>query len=167
MKLARSFVAIMAVAALTGCDDNGDGDPDPNIAGVYTVTEFRYTADESGESIDLAGLPASVGGPYGILDMTVAADNSFTGTLKLPTPAGPQEFDIGGDIDFTGGNTLRIDFDAATDALGQLDDFEDGTFSMIGNTLTIILPNVTFDFGAVGGTPGEVDADLRIVGSRS
>lgn len=170
MKLARSFVAIMAIAALTACDDDDDPtDTDPNIAGTYTVTEFRYTADQTGgPSVDLASIPAGSGGPYGILTMTVASDNSFTGSLKLPTSTGPQTFPIGGDIEFTGGSNVRIDFNAATDALGQLDDFEDGTLTMSGNTITIILPDVTFDYGVLTGTPsGDVDSSLRIVGTRS
>lgn len=167
MKLARSFVAIMAVAALAACGDDPI-DEDPDIAGVYTVSEFRYTADEGGQSVDLAGIPETSGGPYGILSMTVATDNSFTGSLKLPTPTGPVTFPIGGDIEFTGGNTIRIDFNEATDALQQLDDFEDGTFSLVGNTLTIVLPNVTFDFGALTGTStGDTESSLSIVGTRS
>ena len=170
MKLARSFVAIMAIAALTACDeDPNDPDEDPNIAGTYTVSEFRYTSDASGgPSVDLAGIGAAQGGPYGILNMTVASDNSFTGQLKLPTSTGPQTFPIGGQIDFTGGNNVRIDFNAATDALGQLDDYEDGTLTMSGNTITIVLPDVTFDYGVLTGTPsGDVDSNLRIVGTRS
>lgn len=170
MKLARSFVAVMAIAALTACDEDPEGpEEDPNIAGVYTVSEFRYTSDASGgPSVDLASIPASSGGPYGILNMTVASDNSFTGQLKLPTPTGPQTFPIGGEIEFMSGSNVRIDFDAQTDALQQLDDFEDGTLTMSGNTITIILPNVTFDYGVLTGTPsGDVESDLRIVGTRS
>ena len=169
MKLARSFVAVMAIGALTACDDDNGTEPDPNIAGTYTVTEFRYTADASGgPSVDLAGIGAAQGGPYGILNMTVEEDNSFTGQLKLPTPAGPQTFNAGGDIEFTGGNNVRIDFDAATDALEILDDYEDGTLTMSGNTITIILPDVTFDYGVLAGTStGDTESDLRIVGTRS
>lgn len=169
MKLARSFVAIMAVAALTACDDGDDPEPPPSIAGVYTVSEFRYTSDASGgPTVDLASIPAPQGGPYGILTMTVAADNSFSGSLKLPTATGPQTFSIGGDITLQSGDDIRIDFNAATQALGVLDPFEVGTYTMSNNTLTIILPNVTFDYGALSGNPsGAVDSNLRIVGTRS
>lgn len=167
MKLARSFVALMAVAALTACDDDGDGDDPVNLAGVYTVSEFRYTADSGSPSVDLAGIPASSGGPYGILDMTVDEDHSFEGTLKLLVNGVPMTFDAGGDIVLTGDDNIRINFDAATQALGILDAFEEGTYSMVVNTLTITLPNVTFNFGAFGGANESVDSDLRIVATRS
>lgn len=168
MKLARSFVAIMAVAALAACGDDDPLPPEDNIAGVYSVSQFEYTADEGGQSVDLAGIPITSGGPYGILSMTVAADHSFTGSLKLPTAQGPATFPIGGDIALTGSNTITITFDEETNELEQLDPVEVGTYSMVGNTLTIELPNVTFDFGAISGTPtGPVDADLEIVGTRS
>ena len=168
MKLARTFVAVMAIAAFTACEEDDDGDDPISLAGTYLVTEFRYTADSGAPSVDLAGIPAAQGGPYGILDLTVAADHSFDGSLKLPTAGGPMTFDIGGDITLESGDDIRIDFDAATQALGVLDPFEVGTYTMSGNTLTIILPNVSFDFGALAGTPsGEVESDLRIVGSRS
>lgn len=167
MKLARSFVAIMAIASLTACDDEDGGtDPEPNIAGTYTVSEFRYTADSGAPSVDLASIPAGSGGPYGILSMTVAADNSFEGSLKLPTAGGPMTFDIGGDIELDG-DDITIDFDAATEALGVLDPEESGTYAMAGNTLSITLPDVTFNFGSFGGADEDVDANLEITGTRS
>ena len=168
MMLKRSFVAIMAVAALTACDGDDDDDDDVNLEGVYAVSSFTYTADSGAPSVDLAGIPAAQGGPYGILSMTVQEDHSFSGSLKLPTAGGPQTFPIGGDITLTGSNDIRIDFNAATQALGVLDPFEEGTYDLDGNTLTIELPNVTFDFGALAGTPsGDVESDLLIVGTRS
>ena len=171
MKLARTFVAVLAITAVTACDDEDDPtDGDPNIAGEYDVTQFEYESDEAGgPSVDLATIPPAQGGPYGITQMTVAADNSFEGEIRLPTGGGPVTFDVGGDIDFTGGDAVRIDFDAATDALGLLDDFEDGTLELEGNTITIVLPNVTFNFHDVNpaAEDEEVDADLTIVGTRS
>ena len=169
MKLARSFVAVMAIAALAGCDEDDPTDPDPvNLAGVYAVTSFTYTADSGAPSVDLAGIPAAQGGPYGILDMTVASDHSFEGVLRLPTAGGPMNFDIGGDITLSGTNTITIAFDAATQALDILDPSETGTYSFVGSTLTITLPDVSFDFGALAGTPsGEVASNLTIVGTRS
>ena len=96
--------------------------------------------------------------------MTVESDHTFAGTLKLPQGGTVVTLPIGGDIEVTGTNTLRIDFDATTDSYGVLDDFEDGTFQLSGNTLTIVLPEVTFDFTLSGQPP--VDADLTIVGTR-
>ncbi|HSH45283.1 MAG TPA: hypothetical protein VK966_05480, partial [Longimicrobiales bacterium] len=146
-------------------DDPADPDPDPEaeLAGSYDVQTFRYDADDSDQSLDLALIPAAQGGPWGILEMTVETDGAFDGTMKLPTPAGVQEFDVGGDIEVTGPGTVRIDFDTATDALGVLDDFEDGTYAISGDVLTLVLPDVTFDFTQSG---DEVDADLTIVASR-
>ena len=170
MKFTRSFVAIMAIAALTACDDDDDPtDEGDVIAGEYTVSEFRYTADAAGgPTVDLAGIGAAQGGPYGILEMTVDTDNSFAGVLRLPTAGGPQNFNIGGDIELSGSDNITIDFNAATEALGVLDPEESGTYDLNGNTLTITLPDVSFDYGALAGTPsGEIASDLRIVGSRS
>ena len=165
MKLTRTFVAIMAIAALTACDDEDDptDEGDPNIAGDYDVSEFRYTDDDNAAiTFNLASLNP----PLGITSMEVASDNSFSGTLVLP------EFGaipIGGDIEFTGDEEVRIDFNDATDELGVLDDFEDGTLELEDNTITIVLPNVTFNFSDLNPAwPDEdAEADLRIVGTRS
>jgi hypothetical protein len=170
MKFTRTFVAIMAIAAVTACgDDDEDGDPELDISGDYEVTEFRYTADANAAmTVDLASIPPAQGGPYGITSMVVADDNSFEGSITLPTGAGPVTFDVGGDIAFTGGDDVRIDFDDATDELGLLDDFEDGTLELEGNTITILLPNVTFNFHDVNPAAPDTDAEsnLRIVGTR-
>ena len=167
MKLARSFVAIMAVATLAACGDDPD-EEDVDLSGVYTVSQFRYQSDaNAGLAVDLASIPPSSGGPYGILDMTVEEDHSFEGTLKLLVNGVPTPFDAGGNIELTGGNGIRINFDAATQALGILDPFEVGTYSMVGSTLTIDLPNVTFNFGSFGGPNEPVESDLRIVAART
>lgn len=168
MKLARSFVAIMAVAALVACDEDPTDPEEVSLAGTYTVSTFAYQADAGGDPVNLALIPAGSGGPYGITTMTVAADNSFNGSLRLPTANGPVAFPIGGDITLSGSNGISIEFDAATNALDQLDPVEAGTYSMVGNTLTITLPDVTFDFGALVGTPtGDTPSSLTIVGTRS
>lgn len=169
MKLMRSLAPLAAVVFLTAgmCDDEGDDDQDPTIAGVYTVSEFRYTADSGSPTVDLASIGAAQGGPYGITSMTVDADNSFSGVLRLPTAGGPMNFPIGGDIDLDG-DDISITFDDATNALEILDPVESGSYTMVNNTLTITLPDVSFDYGLLTGTPsGEVASNLRIVGSRS
>ena len=167
MKLARNAVMVMFMAAaVAACDEEGDptGIEVSALAGVYSVQTFEYEADDGSNSFDLATVPATQGGPWGILDMTVATDGSFEGEMKLPTPQGVQTFAVGGDIAITSDSTMRIDFDAQTDALGLLDDFEDGTFTLNGNTLTLVLTNVTFDFTLSGGEP--VPADLTIIATR-
>lgn len=165
MKLTRSFVAILAIAALTACDDEDDptDEGDPNIAGDYDVSEFRYTDDDNPAiTFNLSSLNP----PMGITSMEVASDNSFSGTLVHPSFGA---IDIGGDIEFTGEEEIRIDFDEQTDQLGFLDDFEDGSLELEGNTITIVLPDVTFNFSDLNPAwPDEdAEADLRIVGTRS
>lgn len=166
MKLARNAVMMMFMAAtLAACDEPIDPTPDVSIlAGVYSVQTFEYESDDGENSFDLATVPATQGGPWGIISMTVETDGSFDGVMKLPTPQGIQTFPVGGDIEITGDNTMRIDFDAQTDALEILDDFEDGTFSLNGNILTLVLTDVSFDFTLSGQEP--VPADLTIIATR-
>lgn len=167
MKLVRNAVMVtFMAAAVAACDDDGDttGIEVSALAGVYSVQTFEYEEDDGDNSFDLATVPAQQGGPWGIISMTVATDGSFDGVMKLPSGGTVQEFDVGGDIEITGDNTMRIDFDAQTDALGILDDFEDGTFSLNGNTLTLVLTDVTFDFTLSGEEP--VPADLTIIATR-
>ena len=168
MKLVRNFALILSLSAVAaGCDDTTDPDAIviADLAGTYSVQTFEYEADnDSGTSLDLATVPAAQGGPLGIISMTVDTDGSFAGQMKLPVQGSVQQFPVGGDITLTGDNTMRIDFDAFTDNLGILDDFEDGSFTLDGDNLTLVLPNVTFDFTMSGAEP--VDADLTIVASR-
>lgn len=169
MKLARNAVLMLAFAVTaTACSEDDPSGPPAIAAGAYTVSTFRYASDDGTQQVDLATVPAAQGGPYGILSMTVNSDMSFTGSLKLPTSSGPQTFPIGGDISTSGNNTITIDFDAATNALQVLDPTETGTYTVSGNTLQIVLPNVSFDYGLLVGNPqGEVDSDLTIVGTKS
>ena len=167
MKLARKAVTVMLLAAtVAACDEEGDptGILVADLAGSYSVQTFEYEADDGSASFDLATVPASQGGPLGITEMTVATDGSFAGEMKLPVQGTIQTFDVGGEIEILSDNTMRIDFDQDTDNLGILDDFEDGTFSLNGDNLTLVLPDVTFDFTLSGGEP--VDSDLTIVASR-
>ena len=163
MKLARSFVAVMAVAALTACGEDDPTDEGPSLAGSYTVSSFTYTPDAGGSGVDLASLTAA-GCPCGILSMNVAADNSFSGQLKFP---GRPTATITGDLILSGSNNITIDFDQAVHDATDLED-ESGTYVMNNNTLTITLPDVTFDYGALTGNPGtDTPSVLVIVGTRS
>ena len=162
MKLARSFVAIMAVAALAACDDDPT-DEDESLAGAYTVSSFEYTPDAGGAGVDLASQTA-FGCPCGIVSMNVAADNSFSGQLKFPCQPTAT---ITGDLILSGSNNITIDFSQAVHDATDLED-ESGTYDMDGNTLTITLPEVTFDYGALSGNPGtQTPSVLVIVGTRS
>jgi hypothetical protein len=166
MKLMRSLAPLAAVVLLTAgmCDDDDPSDEGNPLAGTYSVTGFTYTADaNSAMTVNLATIPAGSGGPYGITSMTVEEDNSFAGVLKLP---GAPTLNIEGVIE-TSGNNITIDFDEAT-TLGAVTD-ESGTFVNTSNTLTITLPDVTFNFHVVNpaAPDADVESNLVIVGTRS
>lgn len=168
MKLARNVIMVMFLAAtVAACDEggNGTGIEVSALAGVYSVQTFEYVADDNSNDFDLATVPAEQGGPWGIIDMTVATDGSFDGQLRIPVQGEIRTFDVGGQIVILTDNTMRIDFDQATQALQILDPSEEGTFSLSGDNLTLVLPNVSFDFTLSGAEP--VPADLTIVATRS
>lgn len=164
MKLARSFVAVMAVAALTACGDDDPTGPSHTIAdfaGTWTVQSFTYVADDDpSTSTNLSPLN------FGITTLTIASDGSFSGNLRLPgSPIDP--IPIGGQVVLGSGNNVTIDFNAATEGLpGQPLSDEQGTyaFSNNGNTLTLVLPDVTFDH-TLSGQAG-VDSNLTIVATK-
>ena len=171
MKLARSVVAIMAIAALAACDDDDDNGTGPgddivvaDLAGSYQIGSFTYDHDDSNESVNLTPLG------MGVTELEVEADGSFTGTLVFPHPSTgePTPFPIGGDISISNADDdeadLTIAFDAATQALGLLDASETGTVSLSGNTLTLVLTEVTVPQGLPG---GGANANLIMVATRS
>ena len=162
MKLARSVVAIMAIAALAACDDEDDPtDEGSNLEGEYTVSSFEYTADDGDPSVDLASLPAELGCPCGILSMDVDADNNFSGQLRFP---GSPAVNISGDLEVDG-NDITVDFSDATEQLTGLED-QSGTFTLTsGGTLTMTLPDVTFDFTPFGGEE-DTPSVLVLVGAQ-
>jgi hypothetical protein len=162
MKLARSFVAVMAITALAACDDDDDPTGPESLEGSYTVSGFTYSPDsDAHDGVNLSALTV-LGCPCGILSMDVDADNHFEGVLKYPGVAAQ---DIAGDID-TDGNQITIDFDAATEESAGLED-ESGTYSLTSSGgLTITLPDVTFDFRPFGGAGPDEPADLVIVGAQ-
>jgi hypothetical protein len=166
MKLMRSLAPLAAVLLLTAgsCDEDDPSDEGNPLAGTYSVTGFTYTADANAAmTVNLATVPAGSGGPYGITSMTVAEDNSFAGVLKLP---GVPTLNIEGVIETTG-NNITINFDEATTG-GAVTD-ESGTYTMSGSTLTITLPDVTFNYHLVNpaAPDADVESNLVIVGTRS
>ena len=164
MKLVRSFVAIMAIAAVGACgddDDDGTG-PGASLEGSYTVSGFTYTPDAGGSGVNLALLPSSVGCPCGILSMDVDANNNFSGQLRFP---GEPTATIGGHLDVDG-NNITVDFNQATEDATGLED-EPGTFTLTSSGgLTITLTEVTFDYSPFGGPAGETPSTLVIVGAQ-
>ena len=159
MKLARSFVAVMAITAFTACDEDPT-DEDTSLEGEYVVSSFEYTSDDGEREVDLASLPAQLGCPCGILSMDVDSDNNFEGSLRFP---GQPAVAISGDLE-TDGNDITVDFSDATEALTGLED-QDGTFTRSSSgTLTITLPDVTFDFTPFGGE-ADTPSVLVLVGA--
>ena len=159
MRIARSIVAVMAIAALTACDEDPT-DEDTSLEGEYTVSSFTYTADDGSREVDLASLPSQLGCPCGILSMNVDADNNFSGQLRFP---GQPAVAITGELE-TDGNDITVDFSDATEQLTNLED-QDGTFTLNGGTLTLTLPDVTFDFTPFGGSPNTPSV-LVLVGAQ-
>lgn len=174
MKLARSFVAIMAIAALAACDEEEDP-TDPNgggdaivvadLAGAYQIGSFTYDVDDSDDVLNLTQIG------MGVTQLTVQSSGAFTGTLRFPDPATgtPTDYPIGGTIvlaNATASNAdLTINFDAATQALGILDASESGTVSLSGDDLTLTLTEVTVPDGT--GPLAGLEADLIMVATRS
>ena len=168
MKLARSFVAIMAIAALTACDDEDPTETDPivvaDLAGEYTISSFTYIPDAGGANVNLTSLG------MGVTELTVESNGAFDGTLVFPHPSTgePTAFPIGGTISIADADEddadLTISFDAATQALGILDASETGSLNLDrgDGTLTMRLTEVTIPQGLPGGGN---NADLVMVAS--
>ena len=119
MKRNRMLSPLLALFALaSACDSN---DPSP-IAGSYEATSFVVT--ETGEA------PIDVLAEGGDLTVTIASNNSTTGTLTVPgslTGGGDQSFSMNGTAILTG-NTVRFEQSADTFV-------RDMTFQIVGNDL--------------------------------
>ena len=132
-----SIVLLLVVLSVTCSDSN---EPDVvtvgDLVGTWTATRFQIT-DPSGTvlpvPVDLVG--ALVGGS---LEITVAANGSFTGSFSATAMS--QAIPVAGTVSISG-NTLTIDF---TDGLDQP---ISGAFVLDGDELTVTGSNLTFDYG--------------------
>lgn len=148
MRLLRIAVTgALAIGFAMGCSDSNEPQTNVTIAdlvGTWNATSIVYTDNATDQSINAYALGAR-------LQITVAADGSYTGSLTEPFGA-PQA--ISGTI-IIQGNTITITDDAAPG------DNAVGTFTLAGNTLTITAQD-EFDFGA-----GDVPATLALVMQRA
>ena len=172
MKLARTAVLMLALgAAVAACGDDDPEGPDQftvaDLQGSWDVSTFTYTPDDG--TPGPAAL-ASLG--LGITDLTVTdASGTFEATVVLPDgQGGTQTINLGqapfapNDIDIVG-DSIFIDFAQAVNDSGLFED-QPGTISASasGNIITIVLPEVDFDF-TLQGNPQE-PASLQIVATR-
>jgi len=148
MRLLRIAVTgALAIGFAMGCGDSSGPQENVTIAdlvGTWNATSIVYTNTATDQSINAYLLGAR-------LQITVAADGSYTGSLT--EPFGTPE-DISGTV-IIQGNSITITDDAAPG------DNAVGTFTLSGNTLTITAQD-EFDFGA-----GAVPATLVLVMQRS
>lgn len=149
MTFARA-VGVIALSALavTACDDDPTGVQIADLAGFWTATEFTYsdaTGDHPGFGIDAI----ATGG--GTITLDVTQTGAFSGELSVPgltvhpVTGETVTVEIGGTISLLDDETLHIDFDQATEQLGFFADF-DADFTLVGNVLTFVNEDTTFDF---------------------
>ena len=107
-------------AWLSGCGSDSPNQPS-SIAGVYTATVFRVTPTGQ-PTIDVLAQGGS-------LSITIASDNTASGTLSLPASVAGTPFNASmtGTVVQTG-TTVRFEQTADTFV-------RDLTFTVIGNTL--------------------------------
>lgn len=143
--LRTASLLVLAAFALTACDDSSTGVTLADLAGVWTATQFEYIDNANpGFSID------AVADAGGSVSLDVSESGSFTGSLRIPgltvNPTNGETItvDIGGTISIDG-DTLSIDFNAATEALHLFSDF-DASFELNGDVLTFVNEDSSFDF---------------------
>jgi hypothetical protein len=125
ISVARQRVGMLALltlssAWLTGCGSDTPSQPS-SIAGAYTATVFRVTP--TGQP------PIDVLAQGGSLSVTIASDNTASGTLSLPASVAgtPVTASMTGTVVQTG-TTVRFEQTADTFV-------RDLTFMVVGNTL--------------------------------
>ena len=135
MKTLRRFSLVPLLVALSvSCSDSNGPDvvTIEDFAGSWTASRFQIT-DPSGQVLPV---PVDlIGDALGSLEITVAANGSFTGMFK-PTAISPSTA-IAGTISLSG-NTLTIDFTSG------LDESIAGPFVLNGDELTVTGTNLTF-----------------------
>jgi hypothetical protein len=155
MKFARALaVGAVAAAFAVGCSDSTGSNGDVTVGdlvGTWTATEFTYTnqADRT-EQANMMN--------FGLeLVITVTSGGNFTGTLK-ETAVSPV-VSVSGTIAISGSTmTLTFiqppSFDEPISGAFTLDTGDPDVLAMTATS------GVDFDFGLIGGDPGEVPADL-------
>jgi hypothetical protein len=164
--LRNASALVLAALALTACGESTTTVEIADLAGSWSATQFEYE-DQSvpGFSVD------AISDAGGTLNVTVQESGAFSGDLRIPglTVDGMGQtitVPVGGTFSING-STLSVDFDAATEALGLLVDF-DASFDLNGDVLTFTTEDADFDFPdaieelAGIGARGEVPATLTV-----
>lgn len=167
-----SAASLLALATITvpACGDDPVGIEVAELAGFWNGTQLEYddiTGDAPGFGLD------AVADAGGILTLAIEENGSFTGLVEIPdVTLNPQTGEtvgvtIGGILSIVDPNTLSIDFDAATEALGPFTDF-DAEFTLQAGVLTFVVEETTFDFPdpleeeILGESRGAVAATLSV-----
>jgi hypothetical protein len=136
MKVSSATSALLLYAcALTGCTDDAMSIEVTDFAGFWTATQFEY------EEIGGAALTVdAIDSGGGSVTLDVAPGGAFTGHARVPglTVDGVGRtvtVPVAGRIEPLSDDVLRIEFDAATEALGFFANVEAG-FDLHGNVLT-------------------------------
>jgi len=120
VRLLALVLFTLASSAIVGCGSDAPNQPS-SIAGVYTATVFRVTPTGQ-PTIDVVA-------QGGTLSITIASDNTASGTLSLPASVAGTPFtaSMTGTVVQTG-TTVRFEQTADTFV-------RDLTFTVVGNTL--------------------------------
>lgn len=156
--LGTALVGMLVIAGLvSGCGEEGATAPDEltiaSLAGSWTGTEFAISS--SADSAIALDLIAS----GGAILVSVEPIGSFTGTAVIPgvligDPAlGTLTVPLAGVMRLIDETTLRIDF---VPEIPPIFTTMDPTFTLSGNTLTILDESAEFDFDADGATEPSV-----------
>lgn len=165
--LRTASVLVLSALALTACDESTTSVEIADLAGSWSATRFEYT-DQANPLFSIDAISPEIGGT---LNVTVQETGAFSGDLRIPnlTVDGTGQtitVPVGGTFSIDG-STLSVDFDAATEAIGLLSDFE-ASFDLNGDVLTFVTEDTSFDFPdqleelAGIGARGEVPATLTV-----
>lgn len=141
--------AALIVLTATGCDDSTSVEI-AELAGFWNATLFEYddaTDDRPGFGLDV------IGEGEGSATLDIAEDGTFTGSLDIPDvtidpgTGASGAVEIGGTLFIVDPDSLRFDFDAATEGLPgtPLADFT-AAFVLAGPVFSFTADDVTFDF---------------------
>lgn len=133
-RLRWAAVPMLAAFLVAGCGDDDmegpeGGDPPPNLSGTYSLESFSSPLT-GGQSVG----PPVVTGTFTLTQTAVQggeATGTFTVDLLLPDG-------MGGQVPFQDQGTFTVRSDGTWEQSGQIQQGS-GTFSLVGNTLTIVV----------------------------
>jgi hypothetical protein len=161
LRLRHPIIALALLVAVGACsDDDGDNGTEPTplaaLVGSYTTQSFKYTAVANPElTIDLATLGA------GITALTVNADGTFSGSATLEIDGEFTTIDADGTLTNVTSSSLTINFEGV--AALVLPNPLPVAYTLSGSVLSFVANNINFDFGVIGGPPGETPTTLEVV----